>query len=90
MKMMMIAAALAVAIGAAAGVANPAHAASQPDNKALAAGLSKYLVHHGDVCVGKFDWPIDVRPATPKPAAATPCSCRCCSNWDWPKLPAAR
>jgi hypothetical protein len=62
MKMMMIAAALAVAIGAVAGVTNPAHAASQPDNKALAAGLSKYLAQHGDVCVGKFDWPIDVAP----------------------------
>ena len=28
----------------------------------MAAGLSKYLVQHGDVCVGKFDWPIDVAP----------------------------
>ncbi|WP_332854425.1 hypothetical protein [Duganella sp. S19_KUP01_CR8] len=37
-----------------------AHAAPQPSNKALAAGLAKYLAQQGDVCVGKFDWPIDV------------------------------
>ncbi|ELX12494.1 hypothetical protein Jab_1c11080 [Janthinobacterium sp. HH01] len=39
-----------------------AHAAQQPGHKALAAGLSKYLAQQGDVCVGKFDWPIDVAP----------------------------
>jgi hypothetical protein len=60
MKMMLIAAALAVAAGTVATI--PAQAAAQPDNKALAAGLSKYLAQHGDVCVGKFDWPIDVAP----------------------------
>lgn len=36
--------------------------AAQLPNKAMAAGLSKYLAQYGDVCVGKFDWPIDVAP----------------------------
>jgi hypothetical protein len=36
--------------------------AAQLPNKAMAAGLRKYLAQHGDVCVGKFDWPIDVVP----------------------------
>jgi len=31
-------------------------------SKAQATGLSKYLAQRGDVCVGKFDWPIDVAP----------------------------
>lgn len=45
-----------------AAVSVSVHAAPQPGNKALAAGLSKYLAQQGDVCVGKFDWPIDVAP----------------------------
>jgi hypothetical protein len=35
---------------------------AQAASKAQAAGLSKYLAQRGDVCVGKFDWPIDVAP----------------------------
>lgn len=38
-----------------------AHAAQLPD-KAMAKGLKQYLKQYGDVCVGKFDWPIDVAP----------------------------
>jgi hypothetical protein len=57
MKMISIAAMLAMAAAA-----YSAHAAQQPHSKAMAAGLSKYLAQHGDVCVGKFDWPIDVAP----------------------------
>ncbi|MQA20798.1 hypothetical protein [Rugamonas rivuli] len=45
-----------------AAVSASAYAAPQPSHKALAAGLSKYLAQQGDVCVGKFDWPIDVAP----------------------------
>jgi hypothetical protein len=55
MKMILIVAALAVS-------AQSAHSAPPPANKALAAGLSQYLARQGDVCVGKFDWPIDVAP----------------------------
>lgn len=51
----------AAALAAALASAGLAHAAQQPD-KAMAAGLSKYLAQNGDVCVGKFDWPIDVAP----------------------------
>ncbi|MYM21510.1 hypothetical protein GTP46_02475 [Duganella sp. FT135W] len=36
--------------------------AAQLPNKAMMAGLSSYLSQYGDVCVGKFDWPIDVAP----------------------------
>jgi hypothetical protein len=54
MKMISIAAVLATAMAA--------QAAPPPANKALADGLSKYLARNGDVCVGKFDWPIDVAP----------------------------
>jgi len=32
----------------------------QPGRAVLAAALKKYLGQHGDLCVGKFDWPIDV------------------------------
>ena len=41
-----------------------AHAASapQPGPKALQAALTKYLAQQGDLCVGKFEWPIDVAP----------------------------
>jgi hypothetical protein len=41
-----------------------AHAAapSQPSPKALQATLTKYLAQQGDLCVGKFEWPIDVAP----------------------------
>lgn len=45
-----------------AAVSATAHAAQQPSHKALAVGLSKYLAQQGDVCIGKFDWPIDVAP----------------------------
>lgn len=41
--------------------AGTAHAAQLP-NQAMAKGLSQYLAQNGDVCVGKFDWPIDVAP----------------------------
>ncbi|SHN42962.1 Cytochrome c peroxidase [Duganella sacchari] len=33
---------------------------AQQPSAAMAAGLDNYLSQHGDVCVGKFDWPIDV------------------------------
>lgn len=47
----------------AAAVAAPApQQQPRPGNKALSAGLSEYLARQGDVCVGKFDWPIDVAP----------------------------
>ena len=41
--------------------AGTAQAAQLPD-KAMAKGLGAYLAQYGDVCVGKFDWPIDVAP----------------------------
>jgi hypothetical protein len=56
MKQIWIAAALALGMNA-----GYAHGAQLPD-KAMATGLSKYLAQYGDVCVGKFDWPIDVAP----------------------------
>lgn len=37
-------------------------AAPTVDKKALAAALDKYLQSNGELCVGKFDWPIDVAP----------------------------
>lgn len=33
---------------------------TQPTNKNINAALREYLLNHGDLCVGKFDWPIDV------------------------------
>ena len=57
MKIISIAAVLAMAAAA-----HSAHAAPRPASKAMAAGLSQYLARNGDVCVGKFDWPIDVAP----------------------------
>ena len=33
---------------------------AQPNRKVLAAALDKHLQQHGDLCLGKFDWPIDV------------------------------
>ena len=42
--------------------AGAAQAAPPLPNKAMAAGLSQYLAQYGDVCVAKFDWPIDVAP----------------------------
>lgn len=43
----------------AAGVALNAHAAA-PTDKAIGAALTRYLAERGDLCVGKFTWPIDV------------------------------
>lgn len=34
--------------------------ANEPTRAALAAALEKYLARHGDLCLGKYDWPIDV------------------------------
>lgn len=34
----------------------------QPGNKELAAALTRHLAQQGDLCVGKFEWPIDVAP----------------------------
>jgi len=31
-----------------------------PDRPDLTAGLTQFLSQHGDLCLGKFDWPIDV------------------------------
>jgi len=46
------------ACGTAFGAAAPGVAA--PDNAALASAMRNYLAEHGDFCVGKYDWPIDV------------------------------
>ena len=51
-----------VMVIAATAAQHTAQAAPQSGNKAMAAGLGKYLAQQGDVCVGKFDWPIDVAP----------------------------
>lgn len=51
-----------ILIIAAALAATAAQAAPQPAGKAQAAALRLYLAQQGDVCVGKFDWPIDVAP----------------------------
>ena len=32
----------------------------QPSNRVLARALDKHLQQYGNVCLGKFDWPIDV------------------------------
>src|ERR1700741_844748 len=32
----------------------------QPNKKMLETALTKYLAKQGDLCVGKFDWPIDI------------------------------
>lgn len=50
--------AMIVALMLAAGAAQSA----QLPDKAMTQGLSRYLSQYGDVCVGKFDWPIDVAP----------------------------
>ncbi len=52
---------LAGALAAAHACANGAVPA-QPGNKALHAALTRYLAQWGDLCVGKFEWPIDVAP----------------------------
>ena len=35
-------------------------APAQPNRKVLAAALDQHLQQYGDLCLGKFDWPIDV------------------------------
>jgi hypothetical protein len=50
----------------AAGVALHAHAAAPnaaPTEKTIGAALTRYLAERGDLCVGKFNWPIDVSDA---------------------------
>jgi hypothetical protein len=36
------------------------HVAAKADQKNLSAALQQYLARQGDLCLGKFDWPIDV------------------------------
>lgn len=36
---------------------------SKPDRTVLTAALEKYLAQRGDLCLGKYDWPIDVSAA---------------------------
>jgi len=36
--------------------------APQPDSKAMGAALTRYLAENGQLCVGKYDWPITVTP----------------------------
>jgi hypothetical protein len=47
------------------GLCGPAMAATaeQPDARTLEAALGNYLVQHGDLCLGKYDWPIKVSAA---------------------------
>ncbi len=35
-------------------------AAALPDRAAAAAVVAKYLADHGDFCLGKMDWPVDI------------------------------
>lgn len=35
----------------------------EPDRAMLTIALEKYLAQHGDFCLGKYDWPIDVTAA---------------------------
>jgi len=45
-----------ICIGPTAQAARPAG----PSRAEMTAALAKYLAQHGDLCIGKFDWPIDV------------------------------
>jgi hypothetical protein len=47
---------LVVAAGANAGTINPPLA----DQSGIGMGLMRYLARHGQLCVGKYDWPITV------------------------------
>jgi hypothetical protein len=53
---------LVITLGLLAANANAWASASAPapDQKALRYALEKYLAKQGHVCLGKFDWPIDV------------------------------
>jgi hypothetical protein len=53
-KALMVATATCMAIGAAYG------RTAEPDRGALTAAVKEYLRTRGDLCVGKFAWPIDV------------------------------
>jgi hypothetical protein len=46
-------------------IANAAYSAdsNEPDKKTITTLLEKHLQAHGDFCLGKFDWPIDVSEA---------------------------
>ena len=48
--------ALALASGACAAAQQPA----VPDPQAAAAAVTRYLAGHGDFCLGKMDWPVDI------------------------------
>ena len=48
--------ALALAVSMAAQAGQPA----APTRAAMTAALNKYLAQHGDLCIGRYDWPIDV------------------------------
>jgi hypothetical protein len=55
---------LFVAAASLAGVAGSVQGrAVDPDQKQFVKAVTAYLVDHGDLCVGKFDWPRDVTPA---------------------------
>ena len=47
---------------AAAGVTLHAAAAPVPDKTSLGTALARYLADRGQLCVGKYDWPITVTP----------------------------
>jgi len=47
---------LALASGACAAAQQPA----VPDPQAAAAAVTRYLAGHGDFCLGKMDWPVDI------------------------------
>ncbi len=54
LKMMLAAAAALAAVAAVA--AEPA----APDRAAATAAVTRYLAGHGDFCLGKMDWPVDI------------------------------
>ncbi|HUO44344.1 MAG TPA: hypothetical protein VMT94_05455 [Burkholderiales bacterium] len=51
-----VSASLMLIVSSAGICANP----TGPDQKTLTAALENYLAQHGDFCLGKYDWPIDV------------------------------
>lgn len=61
MKTLLILLAAGIALNAHA--AAPAAPAAAPTDKAIGAALTRYLAERGDLCVGKFNWPIDVSDA---------------------------
>jgi hypothetical protein len=55
-------AAVALCVQAGAATASATATTAAPSKKDLSAALTRYLADYGQLCVGKYDWPITVMP----------------------------